>query len=489
MGRKFSKKGKKRPADVLHDESSNNCTCSVANSSNNPVLPVKSLKKNKKCSASVLHAALDGDSNPVRCTQVASSTGEPIAHTHGDSDPALLNAASTAGGTNVTILDVKGSITATLKSVKELNTKISVKFVRIVKNRPLSELMKERVSYQPDAEFCKKVDQILHDWTLLSKNYSFVYSNDGHLLAARFKNGAGLGIEEEKLLEQANKRLFNLCSQGVFHKCFWGAYNKNNQIMTSANHHDKGTENYRRIQQYNKAVQPVMEALNAYLDYFISDIATEMKDRKAEHMKNDVQFASDFAHFTSHYSSEAILINRTSPCHLDLHDWDDGFCMVVNTGEFEGGNIFIYELQLQIDAPPGSIVLLKSSLLRHGSTSWTGKFRFTNVYFCREETMRTRIDPEKVKESGLSWKKKIKNVFEHSVKDIDLSKVFLDDQPIEVPLEAEFDYFPEETNRPKEEFFQVELDNRKKERKTAALKRKLEKQLEELRKKSEQATT
>ncbi|KAJ3051519.1 hypothetical protein HK097_007455 [Rhizophlyctis rosea] len=51
--------------------------------------------------------------------------------------------------------------------------------------------------------------------------------------------------------------------------------------------------------------------------------------------------------------------------HLDEKDWKGGYCWVIATGKWTGGNLYFRQLNLEIYMEPGDIVCFKSALLWH----------------------------------------------------------------------------------------------------------------------------
>ncbi|RYP60694.1 hypothetical protein DL769_007998 [Monosporascus sp. CRB-8-3] len=74
----------------------------------------------------------------------------------------------------------------------------------------------------------------------------------------------------------------------------------------------------------------------------------------------------------------ALLVNLMTNEHRDLSDWQRGFAALVPVGDFEGGDLVLRELGLQIRSPPGCVQLIRGRELRHSITRWKGR-RFVVV--------------------------------------------------------------------------------------------------------------
>ncbi|RYP13953.1 hypothetical protein DL767_010475 [Monosporascus sp. MG133] len=74
----------------------------------------------------------------------------------------------------------------------------------------------------------------------------------------------------------------------------------------------------------------------------------------------------------------ALLVNLMTNEHRDLSDWQRGFAALVPVGDFEGGDLVLRGLGLQIRSPPGCVQLIRGRELRHSITRWKGR-RFVVV--------------------------------------------------------------------------------------------------------------
>jgi hypothetical protein len=79
----------------------------------------------------------------------------------------------------------------------------------------------------------------------------------------------------------------------------------------------------------------------------------------------------------------ALLVNFMTNEHKDTGDWRHGYAFLLPLGEFEGGDLVLRELGLQIQSPPGCCQMFRGRELRHSITKWTGR-RFVCVNVTHE---------------------------------------------------------------------------------------------------------
>lgn len=83
----------------------------------------------------------------------------------------------------------------------------------------------------------------------------------------------------------------------------------------------------------------------------------------------------------------ALLINVLTNEHRDASDWHYGLAGLVPFGNFQGGDLLVRELGLQIESKSGCLQLLRGRELRHAITEWTGR-RFVVVTTTHEPVKR-----------------------------------------------------------------------------------------------------
>jgi hypothetical protein len=119
-------------------------------------------------------------------------------------------------------------------------------------------------------------------------------------------------------------------------------------------------------------------------------------------------FATVFTCSTFNFGPSTISFPHTDPGNLPY-----GWCAVTSLGAFDpkkGGHLVLWDLQLVIEFPPGSTILLPSAVLRHSNTtiqkheerySFTqytagGLFRWVDHGFQKEEEYRSKLSEEEV---------------------------------------------------------------------------------------------
>lgn len=83
----------------------------------------------------------------------------------------------------------------------------------------------------------------------------------------------------------------------------------------------------------------------------------------------------------------ALLVNLMTNEHKDTGDWRHGYAFLLPLGDFEGGDLLLRELELQVQSPPGCCQVFRGRELRHSITRWTGR-RFVCVNVTHEAVRR-----------------------------------------------------------------------------------------------------
>ncbi|KAH8744003.1 hypothetical protein F5883DRAFT_655439 [Diaporthe sp. PMI_573] len=101
---------------------------------------------------------------------------------------------------------------------------------------------------------------------------------------------------------------------------------------------------------------------------------------------------NSFAHFETRkvqepFAMRALLVNLMTNERKDHGDWQCGLAGLTLSGSFEGGDILLRDLGLQISCPPGSVQLLRGRELRHSITKYSGR-RFVVVHTNHEAVRR-----------------------------------------------------------------------------------------------------
>lgn len=99
-----------------------------------------------------------------------------------------------------------------------------------------------------------------------------------------------------------------------------------------------------------------------------------------------------FAHFETRNSQEpfamrALLVNLMTNEHKDHGDWQCGLAGLTVSGSFQGGDLLLRDLGIQVECRPGSVQLLRGRELRHSITRYSGR-RFVVVHTNHEAVRR-----------------------------------------------------------------------------------------------------
>ena len=85
----------------------------------------------------------------------------------------------------------------------------------------------------------------------------------------------------------------------------------------------------------------------------------------SKHLKFNIP-GSIFPAASINFGPEAVSLD-----HLDHSNLAGGFCSITAGGSFDptkGGHIYLVDLELVIEFPPGSTILIPSAVIRHGNT-------------------------------------------------------------------------------------------------------------------------
>ncbi|KAI0385389.1 hypothetical protein F5Y04DRAFT_292009 [Hypomontagnella monticulosa] len=73
------------------------------------------------------------------------------------------------------------------------------------------------------------------------------------------------------------------------------------------------------------------------------------------------------------FSMRNVLVNALETDRRDIGGWHHGLTGLVSVGNYQGGDLLLWELGLRIASPPGSVHLLRGRELRYSTTPWTGR--------------------------------------------------------------------------------------------------------------------
>src|SRR5262249_29123558 len=72
------------------------------------------------------------------------------------------------------------------------------------------------------------------------------------------------------------------------------------------------------------------------------------------------------------WAAVALNIDFPSQPHLDSRDCKHGLCWVIPFGNWEGGNLQLHDLDVEVALRPGDVVAFRSTAIRHSNTAYTG---------------------------------------------------------------------------------------------------------------------
>lgn len=80
----------------------------------------------------------------------------------------------------------------------------------------------------------------------------------------------------------------------------------------------------------------------------------------------------------------AIMWNRQTPLHPDRLDPVQSWAVLLVSGEFKGGHLFIPKLRLRLRYLPGDMIFLRGCILPHEVESWEGGQRVSIAHFTHQ---------------------------------------------------------------------------------------------------------
>lgn len=86
----------------------------------------------------------------------------------------------------------------------------------------------------------------------------------------------------------------------------------------------------------------------------------------------------------SDFPGQAILMNKQSGEHLDISGVRHGVDVIVVTGEFGGGQLYLKDLNVLLDLEPGDLVIFDGTVQRHRILSFDGPQRVSHVFFAHQ---------------------------------------------------------------------------------------------------------
>ncbi|EUC57547.1 2OGFeDO family oxygenase domain protein [Rhizoctonia solani AG-3 Rhs1AP] len=83
----------------------------------------------------------------------------------------------------------------------------------------------------------------------------------------------------------------------------------------------------------------------------------------------------------SDFLGRAVLFNKQSAQHLDVSGVHRGWDILVAMGDFEGGALYLKDMNVRIPFRPGTLIAFDGTAQRHEIGSFTGPQRISHVYF------------------------------------------------------------------------------------------------------------
>lgn len=197
--------------------------------------------------------------------------------------------------------------------------------------------------------------------------------------------------------EQSNKRYVGYTSQqkrwihdgkvfGVYHFALWKQMGHSAMTPTLSSETIGNTEKFNHVDQFFRKIAPLIQTIGllfrgvdieVYTSYLINynDWLDETPLRILQ-MSNRACFAG-----------LALLRNTQVGPHKDSGDIKDGWVAMCAWGEFEGGEMILPELQMQLRFQQGGVIFLRSALFEHFIAPFTGE-RAATIFFTKKNVHR-----------------------------------------------------------------------------------------------------
>jgi len=80
------------------------------------------------------------------------------------------------------------------------------------------------------------------------------------------------------------------------------------------------------------------------------------------------------------FATLTINVNYQMKKHIDEADFPNGYCWLLTCGKYEGGHLYLNDMNMNIDASPGNLIAFKSKKLSHQCSTFTGQ-RYSFVFY------------------------------------------------------------------------------------------------------------
>lgn len=88
--------------------------------------------------------------------------------------------------------------------------------------------------------------------------------------------------------------------------------------------------------------------------------------------------------WTSDFFGHAVLMNKRSGEHLDASGVRKGWDVIVASGDFTGGDLYLKDMNIRTTLAPGDVVLFDGTAQRHSIMPFEGPQRMSHVFFVHQ---------------------------------------------------------------------------------------------------------
>jgi hypothetical protein len=177
---------------------------------------------------------------------------------------------------------------------------------------------------------------------------------------------------------------------GVYHWGTWPELGKRNGPVLTKDTLKGGTRSNPKdgsyAMRYRTRLLKSLGPLTKSVDLLFQIVDPKTRHEYAAAYKNldpAVKMATTRDETDELFPLRAVLINSLTEEHVDLGDWAGGWAWMGVFGDFAGGDFCLPQLGIRVPMPPGSIVGIRGSLLRHFVSCWKGE-RYSVVHFFKQ---------------------------------------------------------------------------------------------------------
>ncbi|KAM6489179.1 hypothetical protein JOM56_015349, partial [Amanita muscaria] len=87
------------------------------------------------------------------------------------------------------------------------------------------------------------------------------------------------------------------------------------------------------------------------------------------------------------YTAMDLIVNRSTPAHLDAGGALSFYDLLLSLGDDNGAMFCLNDIDTQLDYSPGSAVFFTGSVLKHSVSDWTGGERVAIAHYSKDDRL------------------------------------------------------------------------------------------------------